>query len=482
MRAAHPVAEVRAAEEPLLASLPAGTLMQRAANGLARRCAQLLPGVYGGQVLLLVGGGNNGADALWAGVRLARRGAAVTALLAADAEPEALGAFRRAGGRALPVGERDAAHFAAADLVVDGLVGIGGKGELRPPAARLARLAAAAAAPVVAVDVPSGVDADTGEVTGEAVRADVTVTFGTYKPGLLVGAGAVHAGVVELVDIGLHLPRARLQVLDAADVARLLPRPTAASDKYSRGVVGVAAGSPAYTGAPVLAVGGALRAGIGMVRFAGAPEAAAAVRARWPEAVVTAVEPGDGDAVVGAGRVQAWVVGPGLGTDAAAERVVEAVLGSAEPVVVDADGLTVLSRRPDLVRDRTAPTLLTPHAGEFARFGAPAGGDRIAATRRLAADLGATVLLKGTRTVVADPDGLAFVNPTGTPELATAGSGDVLSGACGALLAGGLPALEAAAVAAFLHGLAARAADAPVIATDLLDSWTAAVRAVVSGD
>ena len=481
MRAAHAVAEVRAAEEPLLASLPPGTLMQRAAGALARRCAALLGRVYGAQVLLLVGGGNNGADALWAGARLARRGAAVTALLTAEPAADALEALRRAGGRAVRAGERDAAHFAAADLVVDGLVGIGGHGGLRPDAVKLARLAAAALAPVVAVDVPSGVDADTGEVAGEAVRADVTVTFGTYKPGLLVGAGAVHAGVIELVDIGLHLPRPRVQVLDAADVARLLPRPTTTSNKYSRGVVGVAAGSPAYGGAPVLAVGGALRAGVGMVRYAGAGDAATAVRARWPEAVVTEVPVGDGAAVVDVGRVQAWVVGPGLGTDEGAAAVVEAVLGTDVPVVVDADGLTVLSRRPELVRARSAPTLLTPHDGEFARFGDEPGGDRIGATRRLAADLGATVLLKGTRTVVADPDGLVFVNPTGTPELATAGSGDVLAGACGSLLAGGLPALEAAAVGAFLHGLAARVASPPVIASDLLDSWAAAVRAV-TGD
>jgi len=499
VRAAHPVAQVRTAEAELMAGLPAGALMARAAAGLARRCAALLPRLYGARVVLLVGAGNNGADALWAGAALAGRGARVDALLVADADAAALAALQRAGGRVTPAGTPGDPLLGAADLVVDGLVGIGSRGALREPAARLATRVNERSALVVAVDVPSGVDADTGAVGGAAVRADVTVTFGTRKPGLLVSPGASYAGSVELVDIGLapHLPPADVAVLDADDVAAQLPTPAPESSKYTRGVLGIVAGSDVYTGAAVLATGGALRAGAGMVRLVSVAHPAELVRARWPEAVVTVVRAGksgsvaDPQAVLGAGRVQAWVVGPGLGTDADAASVVEAVLGSDVPVVVDADGLTILSRHPDWLRRRQAPTLLTPHAGEFARLtGADADSteqDRVGAARAAAADLGVTLLLKGTTTVVADPGGTVRVNPTGTSWLATAGSGDVLSGACGALLAGGLGPLDAGSVGAFLHGLAGRLAcsgegdeqaESPVVAQDLVEAWAQAVRAV----
>ncbi|CAA9317748.1 MAG: NAD(P)H-hydrate epimerase / ADP-dependent (S)-NAD(P)H-hydrate dehydratase, partial [uncultured Frankineae bacterium] len=362
-----------------------------------------------------------------------------------------------------------------ADLVVDGLVGIGGRGALRPAAAALA--ASVADADVVAVDLPSGVDADTGEVAGAVVRADLTLVFGTCKPGLLVGAGRTAAGRVELVDIGLGpwLPEAPVELLEDRDVVGRLPRGGASSDKYTRGVVGVAAGSQTYPGAAVLAVGSALAAGAGMVRFAGAPHPAEQVRARWPEAVVTEHEAGD---VVSAGRVQAWVVGPGLGTDERAAATVEAVLGQDVPVLVDADALTVCAQHPEWLRRRTAPTLLTPHDREFERFGSPVTADRIGSARRLAADLGVTVLLKGDATVVTGPDGPARVNGTGSPALATAGSGDVLSGGCGALLAQGLDARDAGSVGAHLHGRAglraARGVHVP--ATAVLSHWADAVR------
>ena len=252
MRTAYDAATVRAAEEPLLATQPEGTLMALAASGLARVCAGLLDGVYGARVLLLVGAGNNGGDALYAGALLARRGARVEALLLSDRVHEAgLAALRRAGGRAVD-------DVGAPDLVVDGILGIGGRGSLRDRAAEVVgRLPDDAL--VVAVDVPSGIDASTGEVDGVAVRADVTVTFGALKVGLLVDPGADHAGVVELIEIGLDLPPATVEVLQADDVAALLPRPERESDKYRRGVVGVAAGSAEYTGAAVLCTGGALQ-------------------------------------------------------------------------------------------------------------------------------------------------------------------------------------------------------------------------------
>src|SRR5450432_886478 len=480
MRLAHDVASVRAAENALIARLPAGTLMERASFGLAATCAQLLNRVYGSGVVLLVGSGDNGGDALFAGALLARRGAVVEAiLLGSTTHVGGLAALLAAGGRVA-----DAAAVVAADLVLDGIVGIGGSGGLRDDAiAVVGHLPAAAT--VLAVDVPSGVDADTGVVAGAAVHAHVTVTFGTWKPGLLIDPGAQCAGAVELVDIGLApwLPTASVTALQAPDVE--LPVPTAESDKYRRGVVGIVAGSVGYTGAALLATGGALRAGAGMVRFVSVAHPASLVRARWPEAVVTELKGTPDDDLLAAGRVQAWVVGPGIGTDAYAEQLVAQVLSADVPVVVDADALTVLARNPSLVSRRRAPTIVTPHAGELTRLLGldPSARAEVEARRleyaRAAVDLlRVTVLLKGSTTVICAPNGMVRLNPTGTSWLATAGSGDVLSGIAGALLAGGLNALDAASCAAYVHGAAGRAAaqGAPIVAEDIIASLATAMR------
>jgi ADP-dependent NAD(P)H-hydrate dehydratase / NAD(P)H-hydrate epimerase len=503
MRYAHEVGKVRAAERELMARSPEGALMRRAAAGLASVCAGLLrrgrvgvigagDGVYGARVVLLVGRGDNGGDALYAGAGLARRGARVTALLAGSTAHEGgLAALRTAGGRAVDAtGEdsaRPVAEIEAADLIVDGMLGIGGRGGLREPYATLAGQVSRAGATVVACDLPSGVDADTGVVAGAAVRADVTVTFGTYKPGLFIDPGAEHAGVVELVDIGLgpFLPDPDACLPQAADVGLWAPGPARESNKYRRGVPGVLAGSETFTGAAVLSVGGAVRGGAGMVRFASARHAVELVRHRWPEAVTTVVD----DSLDGVGRVNAWVAGPGLGTDERAEALLAAVLRSGLPVLVDADGLTVLTRRRDLL-GRDAPTVLTPHAGELARLlGTDADqveARRLEHARRAAEELGATVLLKGSTTVIAEPGRPVRVNPTGTPRLATAGSGDVLSGLIGAFLARGATAMDAAAAGAYLHGVAGRIAasgppgeadaEAPIGAYDIIEALPAAFR------
>ncbi|MFJ5232945.1 NAD(P)H-hydrate dehydratase [Kitasatospora sp. NPDC088391] len=482
MRFAHRVDQVRAAEAESMARLPDGALMRRAAAGLAAVCAGLLPRVYGSRVLVLAGSGDNGGDALFAGARLARRGARVEALLLDPGRVHGAGLAEllAAGGRVTD----DQGAFGRADLVLDGIVGIGGRGPLRPVAAPLAGLPRRGT--LVAVDVPSGVDPDTGEVAGAALRADVTVCFGTHKPGLLIDPGARYAGVVHLVGLGLDLPPAPVEVLQHADAAALLPAPGAESDKYRRGVVGIAAGSATYPGAAVLAVAGALRGGAGAVRYTG--HAAAEVVRRHPEALVTE------DGPARAGRVQAWVVGPGGGADAAG--ALREALDSAVPVLVDADALTALARTgPGATLGREAPVLLTPHAGEAARLLAGLGertGERTGAeaveaarlrsARRLAAGYGATVLLKGSTTVVADPDGRTRVNRTGTGWLGTAGSGDVLAGLAGSLLAAGLAPLDAASVAAHLHGLAGRRAagpGAPITALDIAaalhPAWAALV-------
>ena len=474
MRHAYQVAAVRAAERALMDLLPDGTLMRRAAAGLASACTALLgrhPGyVYGARVLVLTGTGDNGGDALYAGALLARRGAVVTAIMAGPKAHEGGTAeLIGAGGRIVDGDAAQGEEFARADLIIDGLLGIGGRSGLREPFAGLARQAGEADATVVAVDLPSGIDADTGAVEGLAVRADVTVTFGAIKPGLLIDPGARYAGALDLVDIGLgpYLPDPPSALAPQRDdIAGLLPHPGPESDKYRRGVVGLVVGSDRFAGAAVLATGGAVRGGAGMVRVVTGEVAAAAVRQVWPEAVLTVHPDAPGWDLIGSvGRVQAWVAGPGMGTGPDAAARLAAVLGTDLPVLVDADGLTILSQEPGLL-PRAAPTLITPHAGELARL-LRTDADSVEArraehARRAAARLGVTVLLKGSTTVIAPPsDGPLLVSPTGTPWLATAGTGDVLSGLAGALLAQGLEPAQAGLAGAYLHGLAARLAVAP---------------------
>jgi hydroxyethylthiazole kinase-like uncharacterized protein yjeF len=457
MRAAWQAADIRAGEKQLMASVPEGTLMQRAAAGLARRCASLLSergGIYGSRVFVLVGAGNNGGDAMYAGALLARRGVAVEALLIAPARAHAggLSALRAAGGR-IVLGVP-----AQADLILDGIVGIGAQGGLRGAAAAAVdaiggvRTADGQPPIVVSVDVPSGVDVDTGALEGPSVRADVTVTFGCLKPALVVGPAAPLAGHVDVVDIGLPWLTAppAVWVPDAADIARWWPRPAVTSDKYTRGVAGLATGSRLFPGAALLSVSGALAGPVGMVRYAGV--VGDDIARAHPSVIVSR-------RVADTGRVQAWLCGCGLGTDERAQDELRAVLGSSVPVVLDADALTMLGdgALASWLRRRDAPTVVTPHDREFTRIaGEQVGPHRVQAARELAARLGIVVLLKGDRTVVATPDGTAWVNPTGTAALATAGTGDVLAGLLVSLLAAGLPADRAAISAAFVHGLAGR--------------------------
>ncbi|WP_291757862.1 NAD(P)H-hydrate epimerase [Cellulomonas sp. 73-145] len=471
--------DVRAAEEPLLAArVP---LMDRAAFALATVVAARLRErrgrVGGATVVLLVGGGNNGGDALWAGVRLLGRGAEVTALLVSErAHPEGSVAFREAGGRIRSLdgssdgsSVRDAAALAAqADVVLDGMLGIGARGGLRGTGAALVTALQEAFAAVerpplvVAVDVPSGIGVDDGSVPGPVLTADLTVTFGCAKPGLLLPPAAALAGRVDVVDIGLRNAGTPAVVrLGADDLAALWPVPGEAAHKYTRGVLGVVAGTPRYPGAAVLVSSAAVLAGVGMVRYVG--EVGDAVLAARPEVVV------------GTGRVQAWAVGPGIDPDdeVAAARVRDALGAAAAddlPVVADAGALGLLP-------DRLTPlTVLTPHAGELATL-LGARGERVQRADvereplrwavRAQQLTGATVLLKGAVTVVAGPHGARYAQAEAPAWLATAGAGDVLTGLLGALLAGRSddvradPTLVAAlaAAAASVHGRAARAAN-----------------------
>jgi hydroxyethylthiazole kinase-like uncharacterized protein yjeF len=453
MRSAHTVEQVRAAEGELMAGLPDGALMQRAAAGLAVAITDLIGSAYGVRVLLLVGAGDNGGDALWAGAMLARRGAAVEAVLLSEkVRADGLEALLASGGRAVAVSE---AH--QPDVVVDGIVGIGGRSGLLEEAE--AALAAFPGVPVVSVDVPSGVGVDTGHLDGAHVRADLTVTFGTHKIAHLVDPAARECGVVHLVDLGLDLPQAPVEALQPVDVAALLPVPDGFDHKYTRGVVGVRAGSQTYPGAAVLCTSGAATGLAGMVRYLGS--AADAVRARHPE--VVAAE----------GRVQAWVVGSG--GDADAEAALAEALGDGVSTVVDADALIHVEKGAGSV-------VLTPHAGELARMLDVAReeveADQLGFARRAAAEYDAVVLLKGRRTLIARPDGRVRVTTSGVPWLAVAGAGDVLAGLIGALLAAGLDPWDAASVGSWLHGAAAALASAggPLSASAVADAVPEVVR------
>nr|WP_298987242.1 NAD(P)H-hydrate dehydratase [uncultured Micrococcus sp.] len=480
-RLAVPGSTVRAAEEPLLAAGRGPELMRSAAWALAEHAATLLRArgpVAGATVAALVGPGNNGGDALFALAFLRRRGVAAVAVPVRrddDGAPrwhaEGWAALRAAGGRCADAVPSEAA------LVVDGVLGTGFAGEFELPAAARALPADAL---VLACDVPSGVDADTGEVRGEALRADATVTFGALKTGLVLGEGAALAGVVHVADIGLapHLPTspaARLCVMDEAAARAAHPAPAVDAHKYTRGVVAVVAGSERYPGAAVLASVGALEAGAGMVHHAGPKATRDLVLAAHPEALVSAEGPEPS-------RADAWVAGPGLDTEHDARRrwagVLEALAERPEAALVaDASALDLVTAAElRTLRAAGTPVVLTPHAGEWSRLRdrVPAEGadasDPLEALRAWSAEHGATVLLKGPRTLVVAPDGEAWVVTGGGPELAMGGTGDVLSGAIGAVLAvdvarrarvrrseeepGPVPAARLAAAAAWLHARA----------------------------
>ena len=451
---------VRAAEREAMADLAEGELMARAAEGLAEVCRARLEESGGTTVVVLAGAGNNGADALYAAAHLADAGLDCVALqgdwdLAIGDE----GSWREAGVdvlRATADGVDWAGALAGADLVIDGLLGIGGRPGLPDEAAAWVD-AIPETAYVVAVDLPSGQD-PAGRVASETgVFADETVTFGVAKPVHLLPAGEPAVGRLTIIDIGITLDGAAdVERLDFADVPALWPVPSASDDKYSRGVLGVVAGGEGYTGAALLCCTAAVGAGVGMLRYVGTPTPTELVRAAVPEAVHCA------------GRVQAWVVGPGLDVHSRAKGAkaqldtARDALASDLPVLVDAGGLDLVAGR------RGGPTLLTPHAGELARLltrltghetsREAVQGDPVGHARQAADRTGATVLLKGATTLVVPPtdDGAPVRSQNDAPPwLATAGAGDVLAGVCGALLASGLSPLDAGSLGALVHGVAA---------------------------
>jgi hydroxyethylthiazole kinase-like uncharacterized protein yjeF len=468
------------------------TLIRRAAAGLAVLCTDLLRqrlgNVAGRRVVLLVGTGKNGADALFAGVLLRSRGVRVDAVLVgADAYQPGLNALTRARGSVIDGRSESGistalALVAGADLIVDGIVGDRASGPLRGPAEALVT-AIPSIVPVVAVDVPSGVDPDTGEISGPHVRADVTVTFGAYKPCLLLPPAAHAAGRLVFVDVGLkdELPADPLiRRWTPRGVAVNWPVPAQVDHKYTRGVLGVVAGSDTYPGAAVLAVLGAVKAGVGIARYIGPQHVTDHVLSAVPEAVP------------GLGRVQAWLLGSGVESDVDQDSAIAEALSSGLPCVVDAGALEQCVRlRAD--GNRAAGSdgiLMTPHAGELARMLAVLGHNvaRSEVEARplfhaawFAREVDATVLLKGATTVIASPTGQAFSQNNGPSWLATAGSGDVLAGIAGALMASGVGAMDTGAMAALVHGLAgARASNGgPIAASGIAHATSATIAALL---
>jgi len=480
---AFSVADVRAAEEAAMAGRPDGELMARAARGLAAVVASRVEERDGMRVVGLVGAGNNGGDTLYALAHLAQQGFSAAAVHEPEAHRGGLEAAQEAGVALVPGdGQGWRPVVAEADVVVDGVLGIGGRPGLSGDAAGWVEDIPQDAW-VVAVDLPSGAD-PAGEVPlGEAVFADETVTFGVAKPVHLLPATEPAVGRLTVVDIGLDLGspvRPVVERLTFDDVGRLWPVPGPSSDKYSRGVVGIVAGTPTYPGAAVLSVLGALGAGPGMVRYLGPPEVQALVHAAAPEAVTAE------------GRVQAWVCGSGFDPSSRAKGVaeqkhhVEEALASDLPVVVDAGALELVDRR-------EAPTLLTPHAGELARLLTRLRGKDVAREEVTAAPLahardaaertGCTVLLKGSHTLVVSPHPNRPVRSQADAPawLATAGAGDVLGGLLGTLLAAGLDPLDAGALGALVHGVAADRANpgGPVRIADVARCIPEAVAALM---
>jgi ADP-dependent NAD(P)H-hydrate dehydratase / NAD(P)H-hydrate epimerase len=471
--------------------MPSLDLMELAGLGLARLTMELaLPG----PVRVVVGKGNNGGDGLVVARMLREEGREVDVLAAGPLDGlrgDALANLERLPGH--PPEPFAAELLAGSGAVVDAILGTGFEGAPREPLASAIAAIAETEAPVVACDVPSGVNATTGEVEGPAVRAQATATFHASKAGLHVEPGKSHAGRVVPVDIGVPrgAPGAARAGLISERVLDLFPRRERSGSKFASGVVVIAGGSAGLTGAPTMAARSAQRAGAGYVQVAVPAPVQPAIDMRLLEQMSRGLPDADGFhspegvAVVEemAERAGAVVLGPGLGRDPAAQEFARGVARAVEaPLLVDADGLNAHAGRLELFRERAAPTVLTPHEGEMGRLlerpSEEVAAHRLACAREAAERSGAVVLLKGDDTIVALPGGEVAISPGGTPALATAGTGDVLSGLIGVLLAKRLDPFEAAALGALAHVRAAEAAagrwgDDHVMASDVIDSLPA---------
>jgi hydroxyethylthiazole kinase-like uncharacterized protein yjeF len=485
--------EMRAADSWAIEEqgVPSLDLMERAGAGLARVTAAA---AGEGPIRVVAGKGNNGGDGLVAARLLRAEGREVDVLTTAALEE--LRGDARENLERLPGAAPEpfaAQRLAGSGAVVDALLGTGFEGEPREPAAGAIAAINSQDAPVVACDVPSGVNASTGEIEGEAVCAAVTATFHASKIGLHVAPGAFHAGEVEVVEIGIPrgAPGASRAGLIGERVLELFPRRPRDGSKFSSGVVVVVGGSMGLTGAPAMAALSAARAGAGYVQVAVPGPVQPAMDMRLLEQMSRGLPDEDGSHTLAgvaeveelAERAGAVVLGPGIGRSEGALEFARGVAAAVRtPLLIDADGLNAHAERLDSLTGREAPTVLTPHAGELARLlgtdSDDVGRHRLARAREAAELSGAVVLLKGDDTIVAAPGGPVAVNPGGSPALATAGTGDVLSGLIGALLAKRLGPFEAAALGALAHVRAGRAAAERhgadhVIAGDVIDALPA---------
>jgi NAD(P)H-hydrate epimerase len=473
------------------AKVPSLVLMENAGRGAADVIERELLGgrATGRHVVILCGTGNNGGDGFVVGRHLLTRGARVSALLCGDAGKMTgdcranHDAFRGIGG-ALEVlaAAPSQKHLALADvdLVVDALFGTGLDRALEGELGDVVRAVNVAAAPVVALDVPSGMNADTGVAMGEAIVADATVTFAHLKLGHVTGHGAALSGKVHVVDIGVPASlrtEHAASLVEASDVRARVARRAVDVHKYVAGHVAILAGSAGKTGAALLAARGALRGGAGAATIATWPDAVASIEPRVVEIMTSPID-GPAAAITALASTRSVVIGPGFGTDGRARSVVEHVLGTYQGTIVcDADALTLHAGALEGFAVAGGRAILTPHAGELGRLlgttSADVEADRFEAARAAAQRANAVVLLKGPYTVVASPDGQMVVSGSGSPALATAGSGDVLAGLTGAL-ACTLSPFDAAWCAAFLHGVAGAAwqkehGDRGLLASEIAD-------------
>ncbi len=460
--------------------VPGLVLMEVAAGAVtevvAERYAEL------GRIVILCGPGNNGGDGLACARQLRCRGLDLEVGLLVD--PSSLkgdGARQLELARAFGVPIRLCgadlatldAVLAEAGVIVDALFGTGLERPLSGHWADVVRRINSCAVPVIAVDIPSGLSGSSSALAGEAVEAAVTVTFGAPKLAHVLPPACWHCGEVAVAEIGIPPwvldAQSTLALIEADDVAGWLPRRPVDAHKGHFGHLLIVAGRVGRAGAAALAARAGVLAGAGLVTVATPAGAVVPIQSAVPEAMVDPLPQGDDGAVSGEGltpllgKATAVAIGPGLGVGDGPRRLLFELLDRWRgPLLLDADALTLLAGRLEVLSGREAPTVLTPHPGELARLlevpTAAVTADRLAAARQAARRSGAAVLAKGARTVVAEPEGRAVVNLTGSPGLASGGTGDVLTGTIGALLAQGLPALEAAATGAYLHGRAAELA------------------------
>ncbi len=485
------------------AKIPSATLMERAGEGIVSQLEAQYGPMRGKTATILCGKGNNGGDGLVVARLLHRQRTKVHVLLltpVADLSRDAAAMYRRfakAAGSAKILRFRSAEQvrplLASSDILIDALLGTGLSSEVTGPYREAIDLINDAGKPVISVDLPSGIHADTGAILGQAVRASLTVTLGLPKLGLYVGAGIDRAGIIRIVDIGIPPAyvdklESRTLLLTSDDIVTMLPERRPSSHKGTFGHAGIIAGSVGKTGAAALAAQAALRVGAGLVTVATPSSVNDVLESKLLEAMTLPLPETKARTLARSGldRILAFIqartaiaIGPGLSTHHETVELVQSLMKHLDrPSVLDADALNALAGRASLLTECKIPPVLTPHPGEMARLEVDAttqsiNADRIGTARRFARERGVFVVLKGARTVIARPDGLVAICPTGNPGMATAGTGDVLTGMIVGLLAQGVPSWEAACAATYLHGSAGDLAakqlgQAGMIASDLI--------------